>query len=106
MSTPLACYYECSSKTARNADYPIHVLMAGNLDWPENVLQQRGLLGGRRLSRPMNEEEIAGREQGVRAQSYKYKTLAGLIEDEERIGCTPEFIARLRAAFGHLKAAS
>lgn len=102
MSTPLIGYYECRATTQRNAEYPIHVLVAFNKDWPENVLKQRGLLGGRRASRPMTEREIEGHSQNVRAQSYKYRTLAGLLEDEARCGASPEFLAELQAAFQHL----
>lgn len=102
MSPPLIGYYECHAGARRNAEYPIHVLVAYNQDWPENVLKQRGLLGNRRAERPMTGEEIAGHTQDHRVRSYKYRTLQGLLEDEARCGSSTEFLDQLRSAFQHL----
>ena len=91
-------YYKCTSKTERNAAYPIHVLYDIK-SWDESVLRQRCLLGNRvisRLAMPHEEEVVRN---SHRAVSYKYHDLAGLIRDEERAGTSPEFTAKLREAF-------
>lgn len=97
MTTPMMGYYRCTAKSARNAEFPIHVLVAHNLDWPETVIQKRALT--LRARRPMDARELAIRKRCFRAGSMKYKTLAGLIEDERATGQGEDFITQLQIAF-------
>lgn len=96
-------YYFCTAKTERNAQYPIHVLVNFDKDWPENVLRQRALLGNRFCVREATADEIVIHQSRKRAQSYKYQSFAALLEDEQRSCPSEEFLQALERAWSALK---
>lgn len=106
MTPRLVGYYRCERKKGRNAEFPIHVLMDFNLGWEEGALKSRGLLGHRRVEREMQPHEIEICDTHKRAQCYKYRSPAGLIEDERACGASEEFIKQLESAFSDLKEAT
>jgi len=91
-------YYKCTSKTLRNAIFPIHVLYDIHA-WDESVLRQRCLLGNRVASRAAmpHEEEVV--QHSYRAISYKYHNIDELIRDEKRANSSPEFLDLLHNVF-------
>lgn len=103
MSEKVMGFYRCKAAAGRNAEFPIHVLVDVKNDWPERVMLQRGLLGNARAMRAMTAEEIEGHATRVRAMSYKYKTLEGLLEDEVRCGSDAVFLECLKKAFEDVK---
>lgn len=96
-------YYYCTAKVERNATYLIHVVFNYDVDWPENVLRQRSLLGNRFCERTATEEEVEITNSHKRARSMKYQSIALLLEDERRACPDPAFLARLEQSWRALK---
>jgi len=96
-------YYFCTAKTERNRQFPIHVLVNFDKDWPEGVLRQRALLGNRFFTREATTGEIEVHQNHKRAQSYKYQSFAALLEDEQRSCPSREFLQGLQQAWDALK---
>lgn len=102
-------YYKCTAKARKpgqavlaqhdNHIYLIHVLYNYDRDWPEGVLKQRCLLGNRFFSRAALPHEVGVVRGNKRAVSYRYRDIAGLVEDERRAGISEETIAAMVAAF-------
>lgn len=101
-------YYKCTAKARKpgqatlaqhdNHIYLIHVLYNYDKDWPESTLKQRCLLGNRFFSRSALPHEVAVVRGNKRAVSYRYRNIAGLIEDERRAGVSEETITAMLAA--------
>ena len=96
-------YYGSPGGDERNSKFRIHVLVDVDRAWEEGALKVRGLLGRRKLERPMLASEVAAHRRAWRAVSYRYESLEGLVEDERRVGASEEFIKQLESAFADLK---
>ncbi len=102
-------YYKCTAKARKpgqaklvqhdNHIYLIHVLYNFDKAWPENVLKQRCLLGNRFFSREALPHEVEEVKDNKRAVSYRYRDIAGLVEDERRAGIPDMTIAALVSSF-------
>ena len=77
-------FYACSRTKGRNAEWPIHMVFNYDKDWPENILQRRGLCGNRFFDREATLEEVMECDSFWYAHELRYKSIEELVADERR----------------------